>query len=197
MRAQQDVTQWILGLAAASLVASAATAAPVVRPAAGAHFVSESGDGCVTTEVGLLVKGTAGGPAKLSLRILRVNECTESALVNTEVVAHLGAGAFSVTPDASSATLNATVPVTDRATKKQGNVTIRLTWAAVEEAVAANTLIEPDGLGRFIRTSAPVRRTLRLATAAGDVAFGADKQLAPATAEDAWVSLITPPGQAR
>jgi hypothetical protein len=189
----QGIAQWTLGFAAASLVTGTVAATPAARPSASANFTSE-GSGCITTEAAVFVRGldVGPGPARLNLRIVQADDCADRALVNTDAKANLGEGAFRVSPDASSATLNAIISVADRATGRRLNATIRLTWTATEDAVVADTPVEPEELGRFLRArGAPFRRTLRLARASGVVSLGTANLTSEAT-EDAWISLTGP-----
>lgn len=190
----QSIIAPFAALAASVLVTSVA-AAQAGRPVVDASFVSRDRTGCVSTEVSVLVRGdgTGGNPgsgkAKVSLAITEVDECRDEVLLSAAGKANLGDGAFRLSPDLRSATLNTTVPVLDRVANKRFGATVQLAWKAVETAVEADISVEPDESGRAVRLKVPAHRTLRLAEASGVVAEG-ERKFTPLPAIDAAISVV-------
>jgi hypothetical protein len=85
--------------------------------------------------------------------------------------------------------LNATISVSPYKSKEKIDTTLELTWSSVEPSISADTSTVPDELGHFERTSAPARRTLRLAEASGTISNGTDN-FTPEPSVDASISLV-------
>src|SRR4051794_5604202 len=180
------VAGWAAILGGAALTSPAA-AGPGDAPGARATFQSYDAKGCVATEVTVFALGTPGGSgAKLTLLASRVDECQGKDLLAARTSVALGPGAFSVSPDLSTATLVAAV----KAPGRPGRATVfnvDLTWTATEPALEADTNVGPTDLGRW--SHGPVHRVLRVAEAAGTVSDGV-ANLTPVAAADATLSLI-------
>jgi hypothetical protein len=196
----QSAARCTLALAAALLPASVASAAPRDRPSADAAFESYDPTGCVNTEVAVFVRGakadssgSASEQAKVHLAVTVLNECEDIALLKAEGKAKLKDGEFRVSPDLKSAALNATITMSvfGSKDKEKFDATVALTWTSVEGAISADVSTVPEELGRFEKTSAPVRRTLRLAEASGTISNGTDN-FTPETSTDASISLVRP-----
>jgi hypothetical protein len=188
MRSQQFVssTAAVLGVLVFTLLAAATHSAAAGRPSAAASFASHDKTGCISSEVAVFVRKGSDNRERLELRILQADECNDVALANVESTVNLPAGALRVAPDLSFATLNTSVRVTDRQSRREVTATIRLTWKATEKAVTALRSDEPSGLGKFIRMKQAARRSLRLANASGVVSLPGINMTLPA-AESAWI----------
>jgi len=186
MRSQNFISSTAAALAVLVLPAAAELAAAAGRPSAAASFASHDKTGCISSEVSVFVRKGSDNRERLELRILQADECNEVALADIESTVDLPAGALRVAPDLSFATLNASVRVTDRQSRREVGATIRLTWKATEKAVTALRSDEPGGLGKFIRMKQAARRTLRLANASGAVSLPGIAITLPA-AESAWI----------
>jgi hypothetical protein len=192
----QDAARCALAIAVALLASSVASAAPGDRPSADATFESYDPTGCISTEVAVFVRGakvdssgSASEQAKVHLSVTVLNECEDLALLKAEGKAKLRDGEFRVSPDLKSAALSATVSMSVYGSKDKFDATVALTWTSVEEAVSADVRTAPVEIGRFEKTTAPVRRTLRLAEALGTISDGTDN-FTPETSTDASISLV-------
>lgn len=167
-----------------------AVAAPAGKQIAEASFTSQDQSRCVTTEVFVFVKGGGGAKPKLHLAISQVDECKDAVLLSAKAKANIADAAFFFSPDLNSATLRATVPITDRQTGKGFNAVVNLTWTGIEETVATDARIVPEEPGRFLKSSSPVRKSLRVSRAAGAVTDGTNKNFTPKPADDASLTLV-------
>jgi len=169
-----------------------AVAAPKDRLIVDANFTGHDGSGCITTEVFVFVRGNAGGNnAKLNLEVSQTDDCKDEVLLTARGKVNVGGGSFRISPDLSSASVNATLTLTDRTNrrdKKSIVVTVRLTWVGVEEIISADTAVFPVEPGQFERLGAKARRTLRLAKASGTVSEGTTN-LTPQPTTDASMSF--------
>jgi hypothetical protein len=185
-----------LALALAILSPVGASAAPGDRPSADATFESYDPTGCINTEVAVFVRGakvdssgSASEQTRIHLEVTVLNECEDIALLKAEGKAKLREGEFRVSPDLRSAALNAAVQMSVFGSEEKFYATVALTWTSVEAAISADVGTVPEELGRFEKTSAPVRRILRLAEASGTIANGTDNFTREAST-DASISLV-------
>jgi hypothetical protein len=174
----------------------AASAAPGDRPSADATFESDDPTGCINTQVAVFVRGakvdssgSALEQAKLHLAVTVLNECEETAVLRAEGKTKLRNGEFRVSPDLRFATLNTAVPMSVFGSEERFYATVALTWTSVEAAISGDVSTVPEELGSFEKTSAPVRRILRLAEVSGTIANGTDN-FTPEASTDASISLV-------
>src|SRR3954454_5487681 len=99
---------WLQAVAQGALVLVAlggdAMAASPGKRVAEASFTSYEGNGCITTEVFVFVKGGDSANTKLFLTISQVDECNDAVLLSVKTKANIGDGALIFSPDLSSAT---------------------------------------------------------------------------------------------
>lgn len=170
-------------LAATSIPAEAAGP----RTNAVASFASHDAGGCISTETSVSVHKAGGSRDHLELRVLKVDECSGTGIIDVRIDQSIPSGSFRVTANQSSAWLSVSLPVEDSFSRKRSSASITIRWSAQEEAVSAMRSEEPVALGKFKRSQKAVKRTVRISGATGTIRLSGGTSVALESAESAWI----------
>jgi hypothetical protein len=145
-------------------------------PSAVVSFVST--EGCITTDVSVFASDESlhdppGPPTPMSVANVMIDQfdnCTGATLLSAFGEATLTDQAFEVKSQLTSATLNATVQVTDSITGSTSNVDVDLTWSSIGDLFqqTLHTHVHTPGLISQSRSNGAFRE----AQASGSVSLG-------------------------